>query len=207
MVKLRIGVLVSGGGTNLQAIIDACNKGQVNAEVAVVISSAPTAFALQRAAQHGIPAQAIDHHQFPNREAFEQALITELEAHDVGLVCLAGFMRVLTPLFVRHYAGRIMNVHPAVLPAFKGLWGRHVHEAVLRSGARFSGCTVHFVTEDVDEGPIIIQKVVPVLDDDTADTLAARVLEQEHEAYPEAIRRFAEDRIKIEGGRVRIVSR
>ena len=202
MSNLRIGVLVSGGGTNLQAIIDAVARKEIPAEVSVVISNVRTAYALQRAARHGIPATVIDHHDFPDRGTFEQALIAELESRRVQLVCLAGFMRVLSPLFVRRYAARIMNIHPALLPAFKGLWGHHVHEAVIASGTRFSGCTVHFVTEDVDGGPILVQRAVPVLESDDAATLAARVLVEEHRAYPEAIARFASGKLRIAGNRV-----
>jgi phosphoribosylglycinamide formyltransferase-1 len=202
--QLRIGVLVSGGGTNLQAIIDAIERRELAAEIALVVSNVPGAAALERAVKHGIPTRVVDHHAFAGREAFEQALIAGLDQAQVGLVCLAGFMRVLTPLFVRHYAGRIMNIHPALLPAFKGLWGHHVHDAVIASGARFSGCSVHFVTADVDAGPIVVQRVVPVLDNDTAETLAARVLEQEHKAYPEAIGLFAQGRTVVNGNRVRI---
>jgi phosphoribosylglycinamide formyltransferase 1 len=196
-------VLVSGGGTNLAAIIDSIERKELDAEIAVVISNNPKAFALERAAKHGIPGKVIDHRNRASREEFEQALIAELELRKVDLVCLAGFMRVLSPLIVRRFEGRIMNIHPALLPAFKGLWGHHVHEAVVASGARLSGCTVHFVTEDVDGGPIIVQRAVPVLDDDTPETLAARVLEQEHKAYPEAIGLFASGRLQIEGKRVR----
>jgi phosphoribosylglycinamide formyltransferase-1 len=191
MANLRLGVLVSGGGTNLQAIIDAIERGEVPAEIAVVISNVPTAPALQRAARHGTPAVVVNHHDFMDRAAFEQALIAQLDSRQVELVCLAGFMRVLSPVFVRRFPGRIMNIHPALLPAFKGLWGHHVHEAVIAARARVSGCTVHFVTEDVDGGPIVLQRTVPVLETDDAATLAARVLVEEHKAYPEAIRRFA----------------
>jgi phosphoribosylglycinamide formyltransferase-1 len=203
---LRLGVLASGGGTNFQAIVDRIERKELAAEIAILVTNSPQAFALQRAAKHGIPSKVIDHHGFADRETFERALISELDARQVGLVCLAGFMRVLSPTFVRHYPERIMNIHPALLPAFKGLWGHHVHEAVIASGAKFSGCTVHFVTEDVDGGPIIVQRVVPVLDDDTPDVLAARVLEQEHIAYSEAVGLFAAGRLKVEGRRVRTES-
>jgi phosphoribosylglycinamide formyltransferase-1 len=202
MVVLRVGVLVSGGGTNLQAIIDAIERREVPAEIATVISNVRTAQALQRAAQHGIPTSVIDHHDFPDRTVFEQALIAELDSQRVQLVCLAGFMRVLSGVFVRHFDQRIINIHPALLPAFKGLWGHHVHEAVIASGARFSGCTVHFVTEDVDAGPIIVQRVVPVLETDDAATLAARVLVEEHGAYPEAITLYAGGKLRVTGNRV-----
>jgi phosphoribosylglycinamide formyltransferase-1 len=198
---LRLGVLVSGRGSNLQALLDAASRGELSAEVAVVISNKPGVKALERAAGSNVPARVIDHHGFDSREAFEQALIRELDKHRVDLVCLAGFMRVLTAGFVRRYPGRILNIHPALLPAFKGLYGGHVHEAVIASGVKFSGCTVHFVTEDVDGGPILLQRVVPVLDTDDPATLAARVLEQEHKAYPEAVQLVAQDRIRIQGRR------
>jgi phosphoribosylglycinamide formyltransferase-1 len=201
-MKKRIGVLVSGRGTNLQAIIDACEKGEIPAEVVLVISNKKDAYALERAKRHNIPALFISHKAFPNREEFEKALIAELDKREVDLVCLAGFMRILSPYFVNHYRGRIMNIHPALLPAFKGLYGEKVHEAVLASGAKFSGCSVHFVTEDVDSGPIILQRVVEVKDDDTVETLAERVLKEEHQAYKEAIKLFCEDRLAIVGNRV-----
>jgi phosphoribosylglycinamide formyltransferase-1 len=201
-MKKRIGVLVSGRGTNLQAIIDACEKGEIPAEVVLVISNKKDAYALERAKRHNIPALFISHKAFPNREEFEKALIAELDKREVDLVCLAGFMRILSPYFVNHYRGRIMNIHPALLPAFKGLYGEKVHEAVLASGAKFTGCSVHFVTEDVDSGPIILQRVVEVKDDDTVETLAERVLKEEHQAYKEAIKLFCEDRLAIVGNRV-----
>ncbi len=204
---LRVGVLVSGTGTNLQALIDACRAGEVPAEIAVVISNVPGAYALERARRAGIPAVVHDHRRFPTREAFEQALRDSLLAHRVELVCLAGFLRILSPGFVRAFAGRIMNIHPALLPAFggKGMYGDRVHRAVLASGARLSGCTVHFVTEVPDAGPIILQAAVPVLDDDTPETLASRVRREECRLYPEAVRLFAEGRLRIEGNRVRIL--
>ncbi|MEO0091673.1 MAG: phosphoribosylglycinamide formyltransferase [candidate division WOR-3 bacterium] len=204
MAIIKLGVLVSGSGTNLQAIIDASEKKEIPAVVSVVISNKKEAYALERARKHNIPAIFINHKDYPNRELFEQALIKELDARKVDLVCLAGFLRVLTPFFVNHYKMRIMNIHPALLPVAKGLYGEYVHKAVLDSGAKFSGCTVHFVTEDVDGGPIIVQRVVPVDDDDTVHTLAERVLQQEHIAYPEAIRLFAENRLEIVGNRVKI---
>ena len=206
MPKKRIGALVSGSGTNLQAIIDAIERKELDAEIAVVISNIKDAYALERAKKHNIPAVVINHKDFPNREAFEKALIEELDKRKVDLICLAGFMRVLTPFFVNNFPNRIMNIHPALLPAFKGLYGHHVHEAVLKSGTKFSGCSVHFVTEDVDGGPIIVQRMVPVKDDDTPDTLAARVLVEEHKAFSEAIKLFAEDRLKVEGKRVKILN-
>lgn len=204
---IRVGVLVSGRGTNLQAIIDACAAGWVGAEVVVVISNNPDAPALDRARRHGIPAVAVDHRRFPSREAFEDAMLEVLRAHRVDLVCQAGFMRILTGHFVSHYRGRIMNIHPALLPAFggKGMFGEHVHQAVLESGTRVSGCTIHFVNETVDGGPIILQAVVPVMDDDTLETLAARIAREEHTLYPLAIHLFARGRLIVEGRRVRIL--
>jgi len=207
VAKKRIAVLVSGNGTNLQAIIDSIERKELDAEIAVVISNIKDVYALERAKNHHIPAVVINHKDFPNREAFEKSLIEELDKRKVDLVCLAGFMRVLTPFFVNHYKNRIMNIHPALLPAFKGLYGHHVHEAVLKSGARFSGCSVHFVTEDVDGGPIIVQRIVPVKDNDTPDTLAERILVEEHKAYSEAIKLFIENRIKIENNHLRILER
>ncbi|HEV2440142.1 MAG TPA: phosphoribosylglycinamide formyltransferase [bacterium] len=204
---LRVGVLVSGAGTVLQALIDACRSGEAPADIAVVISNVPGAFALERARAAGIPAVTLDHRTFPTRAAFEAVLRTTLEEAKVELICLAGFLRILTPGFVDAFAGRIMNIHPALLPAFggKGMYGDRVHEAVLASGARLSGCTVHFVTRDADAGPIVVQTSVPVEDGDTAATLSARVRREELRAYPLAVRLFAERRLRVEGNRVRIL--
>jgi phosphoribosylglycinamide formyltransferase 1 len=204
---LRIGVLASGAGTNLQALIDACRSGDVPGEIAVVASNVPAAFALERARHDDIPALVLDHRDFPAKAAFEAALRETLESYHVGLVCLAGFVRILSPAFVRAFAGRIMNIHPALLPAFggKGMYGERVHRAVLASGVRVSGCTVHFVTEVPDGGPIILQAAVPVRDDDTPETLAARVRREEHHLYPLVVRLFAEGRLRIAGNRVRIL--
>jgi phosphoribosylglycinamide formyltransferase 1 len=207
VAKKRIGVLVSGNGTNLQAIIDSIERKELDAEIAVVISNIKDAYALERSKNHNIPPVVINHKDFQNREAFEKSLIEELDKRKVDLVCLAGFMRVLTPFFVSHYKNRIMNIHPALLPAFKGLYGHHVHEAVLKSGAKFSGCSVHFVIEDVDGGPIIVQRIVSVKENDTPDTLAERILVEEHKAYSEAIKLFIENRIKIENNHLRILER
>lgn len=198
---VRIGVLVSGRGTNLQALIDACARGTIPGSIALVIANIAGAPALERARRHGLDALVISHKDFPDRRSFDQRLAAELDARGVTLVCLAGFMRILSPWFVEHYRDRILNIHPALLPAFAGLHGSGVHEAVLASGARFSGCTVHIVTEEVDGGPILVQRVVPVLDRDTAETLAARVLVEEHEAYVEAVRLVAEGRIELQGRR------
>jgi phosphoribosylglycinamide formyltransferase 1 len=202
---LRVGVLVSGGGSNLQALVDACRAGAVPAEIAVVISNVPAAFALVRARQCGIPAAVFDHRTFGSPEAFEAEVRAALDRQRVGLVCLAGFLRILSPGFVDAFAGRIMNIHPALLPAFggKGMYGERVHRAVLAAGVRISGCTVHFVTAVPDGGPIIAQAAVPVEDDDTPHTLAARVGREERRLYPLAVALFAQGRLRIEGNRVR----
>lgn len=203
---IRIGVLVSGNGSNLQAVLDACEAGAIPGRVVVVVSNEPQAYALERARRAGVPAVVVRHRAYPDRRAFEAQLAMELEAHGVQLVCLAGFLRILSPWFVGRFSGRIMNIHPALLPAFggAGMYGRRVHQAVIRSGAKFSGCTVHCVDETPDGGPIILQAVVEVRDDDTPDTLAARVADQEHRLYPEAIRLFAEGRLRIVNNRVHI---
>ncbi|BCR05168.1 phosphoribosylglycinamide formyltransferase [Desulfuromonas versatilis] len=197
--KLRIGALASGGGTNLQAIIDRCQEGSIDAEIALVISNNPDAGALERARKAGIHCCCIDHRQFPQREDFDRAVVAQLREAGVELVVLAGFMRLISQVFLEAFPGRIMNIHPALLPAFPGL---HVQRKALEYGARFSGCTVHFVDGGCDTGPIIIQAVVPVLDDDTEESLSARILQQEHRIYPRAIQLFAEGRLRIEGRRV-----
>ena len=176
MAKEKLGVLCSGRGTDLQSIIDAIEAGQVPAEIAIVLTD-KEAYALERAKKAGIEAVCVDRKQFDGREPFEKALIEKLEAAGVTLVVLAGFMRILTPYFVGHFAGRIMNIHPALLPSFPGA---HAHRDVLAYGVKVSGCTVHFVDEGTDSGPIIMQAAVPVLDDDTEETLGARVLKEEH---------------------------
>ncbi|MDQ7820658.1 MAG: phosphoribosylglycinamide formyltransferase [Armatimonadota bacterium] len=203
-LPLRLGVLVSGQGTNLQAILDACGGGEVPARVVVVVSSRPQAYALQRARAAGVPALALAPQDFPARRAYDACLAEILAAHGVDLVCLAGFVRLLGPEFVRRFAGRILNIHPSLLPAFggPGMYGERVHEAVLRSGVKISGCTVHLVDETPDGGPIVLQAAVPVRDDDTVQTLAARVAAQEHRLYPLAIRLYALGRLALRGRRV-----
>lgn len=198
---MRIGVLISGRGSNLQALIDAGRDPGFPARIATVISNEPGAAGLARADAAGIPTATINHRDFPNRAAFEDALNAALAAAGVELVCLAGFMRLLTEDFVRHWWDRLINIHPSLLPAFRGL---HVHEAVLAYGARFSGCTVHFVRPAMDDGPIIAQAVVPVLADDDADRLAARILVEEHRIYPLAVRLIAERRVRVANERVLI---
>ncbi len=204
---LRVGVLVSGTGSNLQALIDACRGGDLPAEIAVVISNVPTAFALERARAARIPTAVVGHRDYPSVDAFEAALQDTLVGHRVGLVCLAGFLRILSARFVGAFPGRIMNIHPALLPAFggTGMYGERVHQVVLASGARQSGCTVHFVTEVPDGGPIIAQATVPVEEGDTPATLAARVAKEEHRLYPSVVRLFAERRLRLEGNRVTVL--
>ncbi len=197
--RLRLGVLVSGRGSNLEAIIDASEAGRIDAVVAVVISDVADAFALERARTHGIEAAFVDSRLFDTKEAFDAAVIDLLRKRGIDLVCLAGFMRLLSPQFVEEFRHRILNIHPALLPAFPGL---HVQRKALKHGVKFSGCTVHFVDEGTDSGPIIIQAVVPVLDDDTEESLSARILTYEHQIYPRAIQLFAEGRLEVLGRRV-----
>ena len=202
LAKEKLGVLCSGRGTDLQSIIDAIAAGQVPAEIAIVLTD-KEAYALERARKAGIEAVCVDRKQFDGREPFEKALIEKLEAAGVTLVVLAGFMRILTPYFVGHFAGRIMNIHPALLPSFPGA---HAHRDVLAYGVKVSGCTVHFVDEGTDSGPIIMQAAVPVLDDDTEETLGARVLKEEHRIYPECISLYCEGKLKVEGRKVTILA-
>jgi len=197
--KLTLGVLVSGNGTNLQAIIDAIEAGRVHAEIKIVVSDNSSSFALERAKKHGIETKVITKDEFPSREAFDAEIIKSLKSHNVELVALAGFMRILTPAFIREFKDKIINIHPALLPAFPGL---HVQKKALEHGVKFSGATVHFVDDGVDSGPIIIQAVVPVKDNDTPETLSARILKEEHRIYPQAIELIAQGRIHIEGRRV-----
>ncbi|HEY6010661.1 MAG TPA: phosphoribosylglycinamide formyltransferase [Nitrospirota bacterium] len=200
MKKVKVGVLVSGRGSNLQAIIDNIEAGRLSAEIAVVISDQPDAFSLERARKHNIPAVHLSAKGYKGkREAYDELLVRELLKHQVELVCLAGFMRIITPALINAFPDRILNIHPALLPAFPGL---HVQKAALEHGAKFSGCTVHFVDENMDTGPIIIQAVVPILDNDTEDTLSARILEQEHTIYSRAIQLYAEGRLRREGRRI-----
>jgi len=197
--KLRVGVLVSGSGSNLQALIDSCAASDHPAEIVTVISNRPGVKALERAKAAGIEAVTVDHKAFPDRESFDAEMQRVLDAAGVEFVCLAGFMRLLTTGFVEHWAGRMINIHPSLLPSFKGL---NVQQRAIDAGARFSGCTVHFVTPEMDVGPIIQQAVVPIHQDDSAESLAARILEQEHRIYPQSLRWIAEGRVRIEGERV-----
>lgn len=197
--QLPIGVLISGGGTNLQAIVDAIAAKRLDASIEVVLSNRADAYGLVRARNHGIFTEVLDHKKFPSREAFDQAVVDILRGRGVELVVLAGFMRLLSPVFIKAYSNRIMNIHPALLPSFPGL---HVQKKAVEHGVRFAGCTVHFVNEECDEGPIIIQAVVPVFPDDTEETLTARILKQEHRIYPRAIQLYSEGRLRVDGRRV-----
>jgi phosphoribosylglycinamide formyltransferase-1 len=197
--KLPIAVLISGSGTNLQSIIDAIAANRLDAKIEVVLSNRADAFGLVRAKDHGIPSEVLDHKSFPSREAYDQAIVDLLRARGVKLVALAGFMRLLSPVFVAAFSNRIMNIHPALLPSFPGL---HVQNKALEHGVRFSGCTVHFVNEECDEGPIIIQAVVRVFPDDTEEQLAERILKQEHRIYPRAIQLYAQGRLHVVGRKV-----
>jgi phosphoribosylglycinamide formyltransferase-1 len=199
--KLAVGVLVSGRGSNLQALLDACAAASFPARIAVVISDREQAPALERARAAGVETLWINPKDFVDRERFSLALVRELEARKVGLVCQAGFMRILSPAYVGAFAGRALNVHPSLLPAFPGL---HPHRQALEHGVKLSGATVHFVEDGVDSGPIVLQAAVPVLPDDTEATLEARILKEEHRLYPEAVRLFAEGRLEIVGRHVRI---
>jgi phosphoribosylglycinamide formyltransferase-1 len=198
--RIKIGVLVSGRGSNLQAVVDNIEKGILSAEISVVISDQPDAFALERARKHGIPAVHLSAKGYKGkRDDYDALLVKELRKHEVDLVILAGFMRIITRTLVSAFPNRIMNIHPALLPSFPGL---HVQKAAIEHGVRFSGCTVHFVDEGMDTGPIIIQAVVPVLDNDTEDSLSARILVQEHKIFSKAIQLFAEGRLTVKGRRV-----
>jgi phosphoribosylglycinamide formyltransferase-1 len=196
----RIGVLVSGRGSNLQALIDAARRGELGGDVAVVVSNVESALGLERARKAGIPAVFRDH-RGKKREAFDAEIVEILQAHRVDLVCLAGFMRLLSPVFVRAFPGRVVNIHPALLPAFPGL---DAQRQAWEHGAKVSGATVHIVDEGLDSGPIVAQEAVPVLSSDTAETLAARILEAEHRLYPRAVRLLLEGRCRVEGRRVMV---
>lgn len=194
MARLKVAVLISGRGSNLQALIDACADAGFPAEIVLVVADVPGAHGLSRAGKAGIPAAVVDGKDFEDRDRFEDALTGTLLEAAPELVCLAGFMRVLGDGFVGRWRGRLINIHPSLLPAFKGV---HVHERVVEAGVRISGCTVHFVRPAVDDGPIIVQAAVPVHADDDADALAARVLGQEHRIYPLAVRLIAEGRVRV----------
>lgn len=201
---MNVGVLVSGSGTNLQAILDAQKKGALgSARVVVVVSNVAGVRALERAAAAGVPTEVLSHKQYDSRQSFDEALVAILRKHDVELVALAGFMRLLTSTFLRAFPERVINIHPALLPAFPGI---HAQKQALDAGVRETGCTVHFVDEGCDTGPIIMQAPVPVHAGDDEATLTARILAEEHRLYPAAIRAIADGRVRVDGRRVTISS-
>ena len=192
---LELGVLASGSGSNLQALIDACANGSLNARVAVVICNVPGARALERAKAAGVPAVLLPHKGYASREEYDAKLVETLRAdHDVSLICLAGYMRLVSPVLLRAFQDRILNIHPSLLPSFPGL---HAHRQALDAGVRISGCTVHVVDEGCDTGPILVQAAVPVLEGDDEAGLAARILVEEHRCYPRAVQLFAEGRVQL----------
>lgn len=202
ITKLRIAVFVSGRGSNLQSIIDAIERKELEAEIALVVSNREDAYGLARAKKHMIPTLFVDPKRFGSRQDYEAEIVAALKKEGVGLVCLAGYMLLVTPYFVNQFRGRIMNIHPALLPSFPG---EKAQKQALDYGVKISGVTVHFVDEGCDTGPVILQEVVRVKDDDTEETLAARILEKEHRIYPEAISLFAKGKLKVEGRRVMVV--
>ena len=199
----NIVILISGRGSNMEALIAARDAGNLPVNIAAVISNRPDAAGLATAAKAGIATRHLDHKAFAGREAFDAALAECIDGYAPDLVVLAGFMRILTEGFVRHYEGRLMNIHPSLLPSFPGL---HTHQRALEEGVRIHGCTVHFVTPTLDHGPVIIQAAVPVLDGDTEASLAARILVQEHKIYPQAVRWFAEGKLTLDNGCVRLAA-
>ena len=203
MTETVIGILASGRGSNAQAIVDAVRAGRIRGKAAVLISDNPQASVLKRAKEWGIEVCCLDRKSYASHADFEAALAAELDRHGVRLLLLAGFMRLLSPAFIHLYKGRIMNIHPSLLPSFPGL---HAQEQAVNYGARVSGCTVHFVDDGMDTGPIILQEAVPVYEDDSADNLAARILAVEHRLYPEAVRLFCEGRLQLNGRHVSILN-
>jgi phosphoribosylglycinamide formyltransferase-1 len=205
MGRIRVGILASGRGTDFQSLVDARKRGDLDVDLVVLVCNVPDAPVIERAKSAGVPATVIDHRPFgKDREAFEREVVKVLKEKRVDLVVHAGFMRIVTGYYVGEFRNRIINIHPSLLPAFPGA---HAHRDALAHGVKVSGCTIHFVDESVDGGPIILQKAVPVLEEDTEETLAARILEQEHIFLPLAVRLFAEGRLKVEGRRVRIDAR
>lgn len=202
MKKEILGILCSGNGSNLQAILDAIQRGELETTVGIVLSDNPKAVALQRAQKAGVPYVCVNRKSYATREAFEAALLKELQAHKVTVVILAGFMRILSGQFVQAYRNKILNLHPSLLPSFVGA---HAYQDALAYGAKVTGCTVHFVDENLDAGPIILQKAVPIHEDDTPETLIARIHEQEHLLFPKAIALLLADKLRIEGRRVHIL--
>jgi phosphoribosylglycinamide formyltransferase-1 len=201
MAKLKVGILISGRGSNMAALIEAAKATDYPSEIALVVSNVADAPGIALAQKAGVPTAVVPHRGRPDRETFDRAVSAELERHGVELVVLAGFMRIFSPWFPTRWAGRLINIHPSLLPSFKGL---RVQQQAIDAGSRISGCTVHFVTADLDAGPIIAQAAVPVLPGDDADTLAARILRQEHRLYPMVVRWFAEGRISLSGTKVAV---
>lgn len=199
MFDLPIVVLLSGSGSNLQAIIDQIAEGRLNARIMAVISNKADAYGLERAKKAGIPTELIEHHQFDSRESFDAQLIKTIDKYQPKLIVLAGFMRILTDDFVNHYYGRMINIHPSLLPRYRGL---HTHRRALEAGDFEHGLTIHYVSSELDGGPVILQNTVPVLEGDDEQTLAQRVLEQEHQAYPQVIQWIAENRVQVSGNQV-----
>ena len=195
----KLGVLISGSGSNLQSIIDNIESGYISATIAVVITNNTGAYGIERAKKHGIPVEFVNFKGFSTREEYDGELVALLEAYGVELVLLAGYMKVVTGILLNAFKNRVINIHPALLPSFPGL---HVQQKAIDHGAKFSGCTVHFVDEGVDTGPIIAQAAVPIFDDDTSDTLAQRILREEHKIYPLAVKLYTENRLRIKGRRV-----
>ncbi len=204
MKRLQLGVLASGRGSNFESILKAIEEGRLLADARVLLSNRKSAGALEVAVRHGVPALALSRKEFESDEAFDREIIRIFAQHGVNFVVLAGYLRLLTPALVHEFPNRILNIHPALLPAFggKGMYGHHVHEAVLAHGCKVSGVTVHLVNEHYDAGPIVLQRCVPVAEGDTPEQLAARVLEQEHRVFAEALQLFAEERVFVEGRRV-----
>lgn len=201
MGKINIVVLISGRGSNLQAIINGIETGKVDARISCVISNKPDAFGLERAKQHNIPSAVVNSKEFKDKGGYEKELLRVIDDYKPDLICLAGYMRIVGADIIKKYKGKIMNIHPALLPSFPGLHGQ---KQAIDYGAKVSGCSVHFVDEGCDTGPIILQAAVPVTDDDTEETLSERILAEEHKAYPKAIQLFAKRKLKIEGRKVRI---
>lgn len=199
---MRVAVLISSRGSNMQSLVKASKAEDFPAEIVTVLSNNPEAAGLDFAKKHGIPTKVINHRDFDNREDFDAEISEYLTSQRVDLICLAGFMRLLTSDFVNKWRDRIINIHPSLLPAFKGL---HVHERAIESGTRFTGCTVHYVRPEMDDGPIIAQAAVPILQEDTADTLAARILVEEHRIYPLALRLIAERKVRVHGSIAKII--
>jgi phosphoribosylglycinamide formyltransferase-1 len=198
----RVAILLSGRGSNFRAIHDAMAQGKINADIVLVFSNKPDAPGLQTAKERGLETLYLGPKAYPSRDDYDTAIVEELKKREVDLVCLAGYMKIITPLFCRAFRNRIMNIHPALLPSFPGL---HAQKQAVDWGVRYSGATVHFVWEEVDAGPIILQAVVPVYQDDTEETLADRILEQEHKIYPEAVRLYFEGQLEVRGRKIHIL--